>query len=222
MPWSTPLDDPDRTVGRRCNRAPSKFTKQATDEIRNRAPYADPERAARKVCGDRAEGQKMNRLRFMHRLPAMAALLLIVIVGATDIAGATDDPASDIRAALEQWRLDFNARQSAHICDLFSPTLRYDFRGLPEQNHTLLCDRLHRALADRSKTFQYDLRIREIIVSDSLAVVRLTWVSTVTSPDRKSTTTDEPGLDIFERQANGHWKIIRYLAYEDEQSGRAQ
>ena len=136
-------------------------------------------------------------------------------MGRSIVADAAGDPASDIRAALEQWRLDFNARQPAHICDLFAPGLRYDFQGLPEQTYPLLCARLHRALADRTKAFHYGLRIKEIFVSGSLAAVRLTWISTVTLAGQHGATHEEPGIDIFRRQADGSWKIIRYLAYEE-------
>ncbi|MGH7121103.1 MAG: YybH family protein [Acetobacteraceae bacterium] len=126
---------------------------------------------------------------------------------------AADDPATHIRAALERWRVDFNARQAAHICDLFALSLHYDFQGLPEQNYTQLCSRLHRVLADHTKSFQYRLHVKEIIVSGSLAVVRLTWIATVTGSHGRSTTHDEPGLDVFQRQPDGSWKIIRYMAY---------
>lgn len=142
-----------------------------------------------------------------------ALLVLVAISAASAGPSAADDQAADIRAALEQWRADFNARRTAHICDLFAPSLRYDFQGLPEQNYTLLCDRLHRALADHTKSFQYRLHIKEIITSGSLAVVRLTWISTVTGSDGRGTTDDEPGLDVFQRQGDGSWKIIRYMAY---------
>jgi hypothetical protein len=103
------------------------------------------------------------------RNPTLLALLAIS-VGSTELR-ADEDPAADIRAALEQWRADFNARRAAHICDLFAPGLRYDFQGLPEQNYTLLCDRLHRALADHTKTLRYGLNIKEVITSGTLAVV---------------------------------------------------
>ena len=93
------------------------------------------------------------------------------------------DAETAIRAALEQWRQDFNARKAEHICDLFAPELLYDFQGLPEQNYTLLCDRLHKALASETPNITYGLRIKEVIVSGDLAVVRLTWISTVTAAD---------------------------------------
>ncbi len=88
-------------------------------------------------------------------------VLVAISVGGTGLRAA-DDPAADIRAALERWRADFNARRAAHICDLFAPDLRYDFQGLPEQNYTLLCDRLHRALADHTKSIQYGLAMKEV------------------------------------------------------------
>jgi hypothetical protein len=75
---------------------------------------------------------------------------------------------SDIRAALDQWRLDFNGRRSANICGLFANNLRYDFRRLPEQDYSLLCNRLHPALGDTTRSFHYDLGIKEIIKSQDV------------------------------------------------------
>jgi ketosteroid isomerase-like protein len=144
-----------------------------------------------------------------------AALTASILMSAGPGRARAEDPAADIRAALEQWRLDFNARRSANICGLFANDLRYDFRGLPEQNYALLCDRLHWALGDTTKSLHYDLRIKEIIASGSLAAVRLTWLSTLTA-NGNSATHEEPGLDVFQRQADGRWKIIRYIAYEAE------
>ncbi len=146
------------------------------------------------------------------RLVTTLLVLVAISAGGTRLRAA-NDPSADIRAALEQWRADFNARRTAHICDLFAPSLRYDFQGLPEQNYTLLCDRLHRALADHTKSLQYRLDIKEVITSGALAVVRLTWISTVTGSDGRSTTDDETGLDVFQRQRGGSWKIIRYIAF---------
>ena len=109
------------------------------------------------------------------RLMAVAASLMLVTTLCEDIqSSAADDPATVIRAALERWRYDFNAGRVDHICDLFAHGLRYDFLGLPEQNYTLLCNRLHRVLADHTQSYHYGLHIKEIIVSGDLAVVRLT------------------------------------------------
>ena len=62
----------------------------------------------------------------------------------------------------------------------------------------------------------YDLTIKEIIVSGDLAAVRLVWTLTVKRPGQVGgTATTEPGLDLFRRQGDGTWKIVRYLAYEE-------
>jgi steroid delta-isomerase len=143
---------------------------------------------------------------------AMLALAVAAIAGA---ARADDSAEGEIRAALEQWRLDFNARKTDRICDLFATELRYDFQGLPEQNYEQLCARLNKALADTARTFNYGLDVKEVIVRGSFAVVRLTWISTLTTADGKSETANEPGLDVFERQPDGAWKIIRYIAYPE-------
>ncbi|HEY1260869.1 MAG TPA: nuclear transport factor 2 family protein [Stellaceae bacterium] len=128
---------------------------------------------------------------------------------------ASDQTAAAIRAALVQWTAAFNKRDTTAICDLFSRDLRYDFRGLPEQNFRDICNRLNRALADPAMRLHYAFDIKEILVSNELAVVRLTWHVTTSRPGRPDIDTVEPGMDIFRRQPDGTWKIIRYLAYEE-------
>jgi ketosteroid isomerase-like protein len=121
-----------------------------------------------------------------------------------------------IRDALSKWTADFNARNAAHICEPFSPELRYDYRGFPERDYQTLCALLKRSLGDGSRTFSYALDIKEIIVSGDLAVVRLVWTLTLTADNSAApTVTREPGLDVFRKQPDGSWKIVRYLAYEE-------
>ncbi|MEO8668298.1 MAG: DUF4440 domain-containing protein [Bauldia sp.] len=144
-----------------------------------------------------------------------AFLLLATVFPGVSAASAEDAAAAEIRATLEQWRVDFNARNAGHICDLFTKDLLYDFQGLPEQNYDLICARLNKALADTTRTFSYGLRIKEIIVVEPIAIVRLTWLSTLTLADGTSETDEEPGLDVFQRQADGAWKIVRYIAYPE-------
>jgi steroid delta-isomerase len=45
--------------------------------------------------------------------------------------------------------------------------------------------------------------------------VRLTWTLTVRQKDSgRAVTSLEPGLDVFRRQSDGRWRIIRYIGYE--------
>ena len=60
------------------------------------------------------------------------------------------------------------------------------------------------------------LDIKEVIVAGDLAVVRLVWRLKVTVPGAADAVeSKEPGLDVFRRQPDGSWKIIRYVAYEE-------
>jgi len=75
---------------------------------------------------------------------------------------------------------------------------------------------LRRSLADPTKKFAYSLDIKEIIVAGDLAVVRLVWTLKVTAAGAANAAeTKEPGLDVFRRQPDGSWKIVRYVAYEE-------
>jgi ketosteroid isomerase-like protein len=129
------------------------------------------------------------------------------------IAQTKDIGQTAIRAALTKWTKDFNARNVEGACSLFSTDLRYDFRGFPERNHTDMCDGLRRALTDSTKRYAYSLAVKEVLVSGDLAIVRLTWTLTVTKPDARPEVSREPGIDVFKRQADGTWTIIRFIAY---------
>ncbi len=129
-------------------------------------------------------------------------------------ASADESAEAAIRSALAQWTQDFNGRNTEKACSLFAQDLRYDFRGYPERDYRDICDRMQRSLSDTSKAYSYDLDVREIIVSGEIAVVRLVWKLTVTLPNGQQVVSVEPGMDVFRKEPDGAWKIIRYIAYE--------
>lgn len=98
-------------------------------------------------------------------------------------------------------------------CALFAPGLRADVRGLPERGYDAQC-RLLNSLADARRTFVYAHDIKEILVFGDVAVARLVWTLKVLDKDGAETTSIEPGMDLFKKQPDGSWKIIRYMAYE--------
>jgi len=141
---------------------------------------------------------------------ALLALLAIVPLDAA----AEDSAEAAIRSALGQWTQDFNAGNAEKACALFAQDLRYDFRGYPERDYRDICDRMQRSLGDKTKTYSYDLDVREIIVSGDIAVVRLIWKLTVTLRNGQQVVSTEPGMDVLRKEPDGAWKIIRYIAYE--------
>jgi len=138
---------------------------------------------------------------------ALAAMLAMAVAPTASAA-----PADDVRARLEQWTEDFNAGRAEAVCDLFSRQAISNYRGQPERQFDEICGLLQDSLADPARDYHYELDIREIIVEGDLAVVRLAWTLFIAP---LNITTVEPGMDVFRREADGKWRIIRYLAYED-------
>lgn len=126
-----------------------------------------------------------------------------------------ESPELAIRKALTSWTEEFNAGNKARICDLFARDLRYDYRGFPERGYDDICSLLNRSLSERDKKFAYSLDIKEIMVSGDLALVRLVWTLRVSQTGGAAPVeTKEHGIDVFRRQSDGAWRIVRYIAYE--------
>ena len=146
-------------------------------------------------------------------------LLLLVCLGPAQAwaeqGRAKSAAESAIRNALAKWTTDFNARRAEAACSLFAPDLRYDVQGLGERGYDVICRRLHASLADMTKHYRYELRVKEVLVAGDLAVVRLVWQLRISPGGRGPVSThDEIGMDVFRHEPDGAWRIIRFLAYE--------
>ena len=118
-----------------------------------------------------------------------------------------DDAASEIRAALAQWTEDFNAGRADKFCGLFAKDARADVAGAPERDYAAICDLLTRSLNDKTRHYHYAMDIEEILVFGDAAVVRLVWTLTIKNADGSTAKSVEPGMDIFQKQPDGGWKI---------------
>ena len=125
--------------------------------------------------------------------------------------GPSDGPGG--RAALEAWQTAFNERNDQQVCDLFARDLVANYVGEPERDFASLCQMLQEALQDRERTYRYLVEINEILIYGDSAVVRLVWTLEIDKPGDRKEIIEEPAVDIFRRQADGSWKISRYLAY---------
>ncbi len=145
-------------------------------------------------------------------LAALLAVALAPSVSAEPVGSAE----AAIRKTLAQWTADFNDGRSSEVCKLFALELRYDYRGFPERSYDDICALLQELLTDLGTSYVYELQVNEVMVSGDLAAVRLVWTLIVKRRgDLAGTITKEPGLDIFRRQRDGSWKIVRYLAFEE-------
>jgi ketosteroid isomerase-like protein len=152
--------------------------------------------------------------RVITALWAVAMLILAFVSPLAAEPADTVDQAA-VRTRLVKWTNDFNAGKVEESCDLFASELRYDYRGLPERNYQEMCAGLRRALTDPNKHYSYGLAIKDIFVFGDMAAVRLVWTLTLASAGAPPKVSHEHGIDIFRRQPDGAWRIIRFVAYDD-------
>ena len=147
------------------------------------------------------------------RTNARLCVLLAILALPLGCASAAADEATDIKARLQQWTASFNSRDKVAACDLFSKSLISDVRGQGEANYSTRCAIISKAIDDPKRSFHYDLTIKDVIVDQTIAVVRLDWTLRISPGDVTST---ETGLDVFRKEADGRWRIIRYMSYSNE------
>lgn len=167
------------------------------------------------LAGRRTEGwgaPRRARRGSAVRLVA-AGLSCLGVLFAVGPAAASDEQA--IRDALALWTENFNARRGAEACTLFAPDLRFDYRGAPERGYGEMCAQLKRATADTERRMRYAADIREVIVEGDIAIVRLVWTLTIEQTGKPDIVSTDRGLDVFRRQPDGAWRIVRYLAYDE-------
>jgi ketosteroid isomerase-like protein len=170
-------------------------------------------------AADRTKNRCCNPLpsgKSLVRLAAFAFVLLAWCIPARAVDG--EDGAEAVRAELDAWTQAFNAHQDDKICGIFSEDLRYKFGEVPDRGYNDVCTALRRSLSDKTHRSHYTLDLREILVYGDIAVVRLIWTLDESEAGSSATARSlEPGMDIFQRQKDGSWKIIRYLAYTSPQ-----
>jgi steroid delta-isomerase len=147
-------------------------------------------------------------------LPCVIAAL--ALTGAPARAGGPDESSAAKAAITERlirWTAAFNAKDSAAVCDLFAPDLRYAVADILNGTRDQLCGNIDKVLAAPGLTLHYaEPAIHEILVSGDLAVVRLTWTLTAEKDGKRDATTEE-GMDVFRRGPDGVWSIALYIAF---------
>ena len=143
------------------------------------------------------------------KVRALAVSLCLIAFLATP---ALADDAAEIRTRLQSWAADFNEGRTEAACGLFSKDLVSDTQGQGEANYETRCKLISKVMHDPARKFRYAADIKEVIVAGDLAVVRLQWTLTISPGDETST---ESGLDVFRKEADGVWRIVRFMAFEN-------
>ena len=148
--------------------------------------------------------------------PTTAVLLSCLLLSVPAVADLVfADPASDdaaIRARLHGWAAAFNSGDIDGACELFSDDVHSSVPGTPNGDKSAICNRLRAAISKNDRKLSYAANIHEVLISGDQAVVRLTWRLNVTR-DGKTATSTEEGMDVFHRQPDGQWRIVRFIAF---------
>jgi uncharacterized protein (TIGR02246 family) len=130
-------------------------------------------------------------------------------------AAAADETAD--KAAISRRLTDFSAafaaRDASKACDLFAADLIATTPLAPDVSKDMLCRNFERLFAKPGLQLHYDApEIREIIVSGDLAIVRVIWTLRARAGSEVDTT-QEGAIDIFRRDGDGRWSIMRMNAF---------
>ncbi len=146
----------------------------------------------------------------MVRRAALLALLLLA-----DGPARAEDAEAAVRGALTRWTEAFNARNAKEVCDLFAADVLATNRDAPDRSFDDICAQLRKVLADPDRRYRYGADIEEVLTSATLAVVRLYW--TLETRDRDGNLIEtgvDAGMDVFRRQPDGQWRIVRFIAFD--------
>lgn len=148
-------------------------------------------------------------------MPARIALLLLGLSIAGPALAQPDRDAAAIRGRLHAWADAFNARDAERACELFADDVIAVIRGVEDSDKAAICGRLRGALAATDRRMSYTPDIRQVLVSGDLAAVLLVWALTV-ERDGQRHVSEEKGLDVFRRDPDGIWRIVRFMAFSPE------
>lgn len=156
--------------------------------------------------------KRMERMMQGMLLKPFILLLTLFLFSGTGYANTTQDQIT-FNKLFSAWTLAFNQKKHHEVCQLFSKSLTSDYQGAPHKHYTKLCDDLKKILSDNELRYHNRFKIHQIYRSNDLAAVRITWYLDVYKNGKHLSTTQEEGLDILNKEANGKWQIVNFLAY---------
>lgn len=114
-----------------------------------------------------------------------------------------------------KWTDAFNHKDLTGSCDLFSRNVLASYQGVPPKDYTAVCDGFKKTFHEK-RDYKYNFKLQQIYRSNDLAVVRVTWYLQISAKNKLISATKDEGLDVFQQDSEGHWKIINYLAYPEK------
>ena len=115
----------------------------------------------------------------------------------------------EIRGALAAWVSAANRGDWKEAVKVWARDLIGWYPGMPDDTYPREVERAARAGPPRT-TYQVD--VREVIVSGTLAVVRDVWTFSTKNASGASTVEKVKSFEVWRRQPDGRWKISRWIS----------
>ncbi len=132
--------------------------------------------------------------------------------------GATGEAVGD-KAVFEElfnrWTHAFNVKNLTGSCSLFSKSAIAKYRGVAEKNYDAICGGFEKIFKEKDKKYQYSFELHNVYREGNLAVVRITWYLQESENGRYKSVTQDEGIDVLQRDDEGQWKIVNYLAFSE-------
>lgn len=144
-------------------------------------------------------------------------LLALILTLATGLAAREPSTAekqteADVRAEFARWTEAYKKHDLAGTMRIFDPGVSFAFQGGPDAGYAEL-ERGYAAEFKTNSTAEWVGSIDEVQASGDLAPEFSTW-KLIDHRDGKETVLEHNrGVDLFRRNAQGEWRIIRSLNY---------
>lgn len=124
--------------------------------------------------------------------------------------------AVNFQQIFSDWTKAFNEKKFPQVCELFAKSISADYQGSPQKDYNKICDGFKKIFQEKDTIYHNDFKIHHIYSSNAFAAVRITWYLHIYKNGKQTSSIQEEGLDIFQKQANGKWQIVNFIAYPVE------
>jgi len=114
-----------------------------------------------------------------------------------------------IRDSLGKWVAAANRGDWKEALKVWAPDLIGWYPGMPDATFAREAENAARGGAPRTR---YDLEIKEVMVSGSLAVVRDLWTFSTKRESGEELVEKVKSFEVWQRQPDGSWKISRWIS----------
>lgn len=152
------------------------------------------------------------------RLYSYVLLIAFMLTGLTNSPASASSPQADIapfETLFTDWVKAFEKKDIDAVCGLFSSKCEASNPGSKLRTYQDIHDGFAKLFAMKNTRYKYRYKVQKVFQSGDLAIVRITWYLTVYKNDKVFSRAEEQGIDIFEKNADGKWQIVNFIAYSE-------